>query len=114
MSFFSGVGGGTEGEACELLGLRPGEEVMGGGDFFLPWSWGMVVRMMKRTKMTEIMVRPKARMVRPCGEVKRSSMVSSPPSSVWLASDTFSGVDSVARGMVSTLELRSVPVRLIL
>lgn len=92
--------GAEEGEACELVGLRPGEEVMGVGDFFLPWSWGMVVRMMNRTKMTEMMVRPNARMERPCGEVKRSSMVSSPPSSVWLASDTLRGVASVARGMV--------------
>lgn len=101
VSIFSGVGGGgeAEGEACELLlvvGLRPGVEV----DFFLPWSWGRVVRMMKRMKMTEIMEMPKARMDRPWGEVKRSSMVSSPPSSVWLASDALRGVDSVARGML--------------
>jgi hypothetical protein len=94
------MGAGAEGESCELLGLRPGEEMMGVDDFFLPWSWGRVVRMMNRMKMTEITERPKARMERPCGEVKRSSMVSSPPSSVWLASDTLRGVDSVARGMM--------------
>jgi len=104
-----GAGAEAEGEACELIGFRPGEGVNGVEDFFLPWSWGMVVRMMNRTKMTEMMVRPKARIERPCGEVKRSSMVSSPPSSVWLASDALRGVASVARGMVVS---RSSPVRL--
>lgn len=101
MSNLAGVlGAGVEGEACELVGFRAGEAVVGSDDFSLPWSWGRVVRIINRTKMTEITVRPKARMDRPCGEVKRSSVISSTPLFIWLASDALRGVASVARGMM--------------